>query len=278
MAEPLVPAEVDLRDFDFMPLEVRLLRDSSLASAFGKNAGEEFRAAVLLWCAAWHQLPASSLPDDDGELSTLSGYGRAVKEWGKVKVGALRGWVKCSDGRLYHPVVAEKAITAWHSKLDNAHKKACDRIRKENHHRKEKGLPLLDVPTFAAWNSSRSSSGIPPERDADSIGIPAENVLKGKGSKGEGEVKGSFNEPEELHGESSAVDNSQQPSSDKSETANPKVNGKKYATPGWWKSDQSVLAKGKEVGINPIPGEKMQAFKQRIFDKLNHGKSKPTAS
>lgn len=110
MMAPLVSAEVDLRDFQFMPLDVVRLRDSDLAS---RVSGEEFRAAVLLSCAAWHQKPAASLPDDDVVLSSLAGFGRVVREWQAVREGALRGRVKCSDGRLYHPVVAEKANEAW---------------------------------------------------------------------------------------------------------------------------------------------------------------------
>ena len=64
--DPLVPAEVDLRDFGFMPLDVLRLRDSDLAALAN---GEEFKAAVLLWCAAWHQVPAASLPNDDRLLA-----------------------------------------------------------------------------------------------------------------------------------------------------------------------------------------------------------------
>ena len=114
MTAPLVPVDVDLRDFAFMPLDVVRLRDSGLAA---KATGEEFRAAVLLWCASWHQVPAASLPNDDAELANLCGYGRALREWKKVREGALRGWALCDDGRLYHPTVAEKAREAWESKL-----------------------------------------------------------------------------------------------------------------------------------------------------------------
>ena len=85
--EPLVPAEVDLRDFKFMPLDVVRLRDSGLTA---KATGDEFRAAVLLWCASWHQVPAASLPDDDDELANICGYSRSRREWAKVRVGALR--------------------------------------------------------------------------------------------------------------------------------------------------------------------------------------------
>ena len=113
MIEPPVPADVDLRDFAFMPLDVVRLRDSDLA---GVASAEEFRCAVLLWCASWHQVPAASLPDDDAVLASLAGFGRSVKEWRKHKPGAMRGWGKCSDGRLYHPVVAEKAVEAWNKR------------------------------------------------------------------------------------------------------------------------------------------------------------------
>lgn len=108
---PLVPPEVDLRDFSFMPLDVLRLRDSDLAALAN---GEEFKAAVLLWCAAWHQVPAASLPSDDRLLARFSGAGPA---WKKVRAEALRGFVECSDGRLYHSTIAEKAQESWKAKL-----------------------------------------------------------------------------------------------------------------------------------------------------------------
>lgn len=113
--EPLIPAHVDLRDFPFMPLDVARLRDSSIVDDVD---GEEFRAAILLWCAAWHQVPAGSLPDEPRQLAKFAGYGRVISEWEKVATGAMHGWVKCSDGRWYHPVVCEKALEAWEKKSE----------------------------------------------------------------------------------------------------------------------------------------------------------------
>lgn len=110
---PLLPPDVDLRDFSFMPLDVARLRDSDLAAVVSADA---FRAAVLLWCAAWHQIPAASLPADEVALARLAGYGRDLAAWKKVKEGALRGFVLCSDNRLYHAVIAEKALSAWEAK------------------------------------------------------------------------------------------------------------------------------------------------------------------
>lgn len=112
---PLVPDDVDLTDFRFMPLEVARLLDSEIMAL--ENA-EAFRAGVASWCKGWHQVPAASLPNDDGALCKTLGYGRDLKTWAKLrKAGALRGWVLCADGRLYHPVVAEKALEAWLEKL-----------------------------------------------------------------------------------------------------------------------------------------------------------------
>lgn len=112
---PLVPADVDLRNFPYMPLDVVRLRDSDIAA---DPDGEVFRASVLSWCVSWHQVPAASLPDDDALLARLLGYGRDVKGWQRLRAaGALHNWIKCADGRLYHPTVAEKAIEAWKSKV-----------------------------------------------------------------------------------------------------------------------------------------------------------------
>ena len=85
---PLTKPDCDLRDFAFIPLDVVRLRDSDLVAL---STGEEFASAVLLWCASWHQVPAASLPDDDIVLSKFAGYGKVVKEWKKVREGALRG-------------------------------------------------------------------------------------------------------------------------------------------------------------------------------------------
>jgi hypothetical protein len=106
---PLTPADLDLRDFDWMPLQVARLRDSNIVVV---ASGEAFRAAVLLWCAAWHQVPAASLPKDERLLASLAGFGRDQKSWKAVADDALHGFLECSDGRLYHPVIAEKAIEA----------------------------------------------------------------------------------------------------------------------------------------------------------------------
>lgn len=198
LPDPLVAAEVDLRDFQYMELDVRLLRDSRFGA---EVSGDAFRAGVMLWCAAWHQVPAGSLPDDDIELANLAGYGRFVKEWRKARTQALQGFVKCSDGRLYHTVVCKKAQSAWDAKLQHHYERARDRLRKANKARATAGQELLPEMTFEQWNEQRLSRGIPMERaDASAgippivpppaAGIPAENALKGNGEGTERERNG----------------------------------------------------------------------------------------
>lgn len=119
-----------------MPLEVLRLRDSELAAL---ATGDEFRAAVLLWCASWHQMPAASLPDDDTLLANYAGFGRnaqAVKDFQKVRAGALRGWIKCSDGRLYHPLIADKALEAMERRDEFSEKQGNKETRQERWRRK----------------------------------------------------------------------------------------------------------------------------------------------
>ncbi|WP_250518621.1 DUF1376 domain-containing protein [Caballeronia sp. ATUFL_M1_KS5A] len=155
LPNPLTHAECDLRDYAFMPLDVQRLRDSDLAALESPAA---CWSAVLLWCASWHQVPAASLPNDDRVLAQLAGFGRVVTEWKKVREGALRGWIECSDGRLYHPVVAAKAREAWSSKIEQRWKTECARIKKHNQrHGTKIAFPPLEV--FLSSGPMRLVSG-----------------------------------------------------------------------------------------------------------------------
>lgn len=114
LPEPLVPPEVDLRDFPYMPVDMARLFGSEFHAAANDA---EWRAGFTLWLKSYHQVPASSIPRDEAAQARLAELGRDTKLWLKLKIKALRGWRACSDGRLYHPVVAEKALEAWIEKL-----------------------------------------------------------------------------------------------------------------------------------------------------------------
>lgn len=154
---PLTPPDCDLQDFKFMPLDVARLRDSDMAS---EQTPEENWAAVLLWAAAWHQVPAGSMPDSDNWIAKAAGYlsrGRVDPHWKDVKAGAMRGFVLCSDGRWYHQVVCEKANESWIGKLKQRLKTECARIKKHND-RHETSIPY---PEFDAWFAAGCPVGQP---------------------------------------------------------------------------------------------------------------------
>ena len=114
MSAPPLPPDVDLRDFPYMPVDITRLFNSSFHA---RATDSEWRAGVTLWLKSFHQVPAASLPDDEIELARLAEFGRDTKGWRKVREAALRGWDSAEDGRLYHRVVAEKALEAWIEKL-----------------------------------------------------------------------------------------------------------------------------------------------------------------
>src|SRR4051794_7800926 len=114
LPQPLTPRDCNLRSFEYMPLDVaRLLTSETwIDAADDPKLGH---ALICLWAESWHQVPAASLPDNDRVLARLSMCER--DDWTRVRERALHAWQKCSDGRLYHPVVAEKAREAWTHKL-----------------------------------------------------------------------------------------------------------------------------------------------------------------
>jgi hypothetical protein len=151
---PPIAADVELTDFQFMPLEILRLRRSK-AWLICKRRPELAFYMINLWTAAWHERPAGSLEDDDDVLADLSMC--PPKEWPKVKEDALRGWIKCDDGRLYHPVVVEKVRDAWKSKMTHAYDRECGRLRKAA----ERAGKLKEFvpPTFDQWETLRVSNG-----------------------------------------------------------------------------------------------------------------------
>lgn len=151
LPEPLTPSDCDLTGFPFMPLECLRLLDSDFAAL---STGDEFKAAVLLWAKAWTQVPAASIPDDDRILAKWLGL--SVQEWRAVKDNALNGFVRCSDGRMYHAVVAEKALQAF----DKRRKQSTRAIARW---KKEKGdavaLPAHKSGTRAARMADAKAKG-----------------------------------------------------------------------------------------------------------------------
>lgn len=194
LPDPLIDSDVDLRDFAYMPLDVVRFRDSDFTAI---TDGEAFKAGVLLWCASWHQVPSGSLPNDNRILANLAGFGRFIAEWEKVRAEALHGWIECSDGRIYHPTICEKALESWASKHKHQYERFVDRMRKSNKKLEGEGKNSIDIPSSEQWiaagrpkdwlsNSNnvpkefqRKSSGTPEESQNQANGIPSNSALKG---------------------------------------------------------------------------------------------------
>lgn len=134
LPQPMTQPGADLRDFPHTPM----FRSRLFGSSFHARASDsEWRAGVTLWLKSWDQVPAGSLPDDDIELCRLAELARDIKTWKKVKDGAMRGWVLCADGRLYHRVVAEGVNNAVEHKVKQRLKTAKARIAALEKHLRE---------------------------------------------------------------------------------------------------------------------------------------------
>lgn len=114
MTAPLTPANCDLEGFNRMMIDIPRLRKSKHDALVDDAA---WRAGFNLWFAAWQSVPAGSLEEDDDTLRVAAGLGRDQATWVRIRPDVLRPWVKCTDGRLYHPTVCELALEAWLERL-----------------------------------------------------------------------------------------------------------------------------------------------------------------
>ncbi len=179
---PLVPADVDLRNYPFTPI----FRARLFGSAFHARSNDgEWRAGVTLWLKSWDQVPAGSLPDDDVDLCRLAELGRDLRSWKKVRAGALHGWIRCSDGRLYHRVVAEGVNEAWQGKQsqrDRTEKARQARLSqkqsqpKRDDHDRPVTKSVTDTVTASnrKGKGDREGEGLPPKPPADDFSVSPE--------------------------------------------------------------------------------------------------------
>lgn len=135
LPNPLTPADCDLTGYRWMPLDVVRVIDSD---TFGLSTGDEFKTAFRLWAKSWLQVPAASLPDDDRLLAHLAGL--ELQRWKKQRAVALRGWILCSDGRLYHPVIAEKAVEAMGKREEHNEREQNQQTRQQRYRERRREL------------------------------------------------------------------------------------------------------------------------------------------
>lgn len=141
LPEPLVPEECDLRGYEHMKLFGHKLFKSTLYTKGLRNHRAFIASIKLMWEAWQSQVPAGSLPDDDDELALLADFGIDVEGWQAAKSLALHGWIKCSDGRLYHPLLAEDAIHSYEGRRRDRERKRAQRAAKKR--KSEQDVPHL---------------------------------------------------------------------------------------------------------------------------------------
>lgn len=167
---PFVSSDIDVRDLDGFMLNVERLLASELVAI---GSAEECWHAFMLWCRAWKQLPAGSLPNDERVLASFSGAG---KRWSKVREVALHGWVLCSDGRLYHRFVAGEVMRAWQRKLAYRTRREADRERLSEWRKKQKrnGSETASETAFVAEDTGQGQGHIQ-EQDNDESSLRSDS-------------------------------------------------------------------------------------------------------
>lgn len=181
-----------------MPLMVTRLRKSKAWVKARRNPALGFYM-LNLWMFSWHEVPAGSMEDDDDVLADAAMCDPS--KWGKVREDVLRGWVKCDDGRLYHPVVAERVLEAWASKVERKERNDHDRDRKaaERLERQEHFSALKAKGIHKPWNTPiaelrKAVQDLSSGQVADtSTPVHDQSLLRKGEGQGEGEGQGNLN-------------------------------------------------------------------------------------
>ena len=258
---PLTPADCDLRGLDFMPLYGVHLFGSEF-NARVSDAG--WRAAVTLWWAAWNQVPAASLPNDDAALTRLADLGRDTRAFAKIKAEALHGFELADDGRLYHRALAQWALEVWDKRQKERARKAHWRAG----HGGSSAPPGTGTTPPEDGDTTRTGRGQDAEQARDGTsperGHPTGQNGHGtrmsplKGSKGVDLRYSSMNLTTATSGEKIPE----------------KHRSHKRVEP-WWKDRAAVLAEGEKRGITPRVGESHGDFLDRVMHAVKHPRSAP---
>lgn len=299
LPDPLVPADVDLRDFQYTPIFRARLFGSSFHA---RTTDAEWRAGVTLWLKSWDQVPAGTLPDDEIDLCRLAEFGRDIKGWRKVRAGALHGWRKCSDGRLHHEVVAEGVLEA-HGKRKKAKAKGLAGASKRWGAANSTSISTSNSTTNAQAiarampgdSKGREGKGIEGKPKSSAVNsttvAPAETARAASDSKDKATQAGEwaadlkrrgvsvtsahptllawisdgFTLPQVIEALGTARDRKPEPETIPANYLDRILRDPpKKAEAAWWSSEKLIIAKGIELGLNPRPGEEIEGFKSRI--------------
>lgn len=301
---PLVPPEVDLRGLEYMPLFGLHL----FGSEFNASCSDaEWRAGVTLWWAAWNQQPAGSLPNDDVALCRLADLGRDVKLWRRLKANALRGFVLCSDGRLYHAFLCQQVLVAWKKRVQERERKRSWREKKMGQNADGDGDKTRTGTGTETGTERGRNADVPADvtgRDVTGRDVKAEArseppvqpapaptrtgaacaLLRGLGvnvTPADPRLLGwlGLGATDEQLREAVERARLNKPPPDRipaayldpivrEVVAGPTPRANGHAEPAWWGSESATIAKGEQIGVRARPGEEMHAYRQRIREAI----------
>jgi hypothetical protein len=154
--EPLTPADCDCTDLDGFMLNVERLMASELVAV---SSLEVVGAALLLWSRAWKQMPAASLPNDERVIAAFCKM--PLPRFRKLRAEVLRGFVLCSDGRLYHRFLSAEAMRAFERKQAYRKRRETDseRLKKWREKRDRNDSETVDETRFVREGQGRYDTG-----------------------------------------------------------------------------------------------------------------------
>lgn len=127
LPDPPYPADTRAKGWRF-----ELAYEQIEQSTTWKLAPSELRPWLLmLWYRSWQEWPAGSLPDDDAVIAAT--IGMQLTTFQTHRASLMRGWVKHSDGRLYHDTVGARVLEMLERRRKDADRQAGQRQRKQGH-------------------------------------------------------------------------------------------------------------------------------------------------
>lgn len=123
---------------------------------------------LMLWMRSWTQTPCGSLPANDELVAAR--IGMEARIFGANRDILMRGWYRCSDGRLYHPVITESVETMRDSRKAERLKKAKQRAGAQGEDSPPPPSPPAPAPSVTA--PAPSPANVPGDRPGNPEVVP----------------------------------------------------------------------------------------------------------
>ena len=162
LPDPPYPADVRAKGWRF-DLDIERIENSD---TWTLTPADMRPWLLMLWMRSWTQTPCGSLPAVDELVAARIGMeGRIFAANRDI---LMRGWYRCSDGRLYHPVITESVEGMRDSRK-------AERIKKANQRANSAPLPPeppAPAPTPAAAPPAPAPAFVPGDTPGNPAGVP----------------------------------------------------------------------------------------------------------